>query len=84
MSLLLLRRGSRPHFWLTVNQARKLCGRIRKGAKSSPVIFWNVGEERETITSDGTKETSRPFLLRYYSGFNFSQAEGIDIPASLL
>ncbi|MHB8527302.1 MAG: zincin-like metallopeptidase domain-containing protein [Candidatus Acidiferrales bacterium] len=33
---------------------------------------------------DGTKETSRPFLLRYYSVFNLSQTEGIDIPASLL
>ncbi|MGA7793343.1 MAG: zincin-like metallopeptidase domain-containing protein, partial [Candidatus Acidiferrales bacterium] len=31
-----------------------------------------------------TKETSRPFLLRYYSVFNLSQTEGIDIPASLL
>jgi antirestriction protein ArdC len=62
----------------------KLGGRIRKGEKSSPVIFWNIGDERETTTQDGAKETSRPFLLRYYSVFNLSQAEGIDIPASLL
>jgi len=46
--------------------------------------FWNVGEEQETTTQDGTKENSRPFLLRYYCVFNFSQTEGIDIPASLL
>jgi len=58
--------------------------KIRKGEKSSPVIFWNIGDERETTTQDGTKETSRPFLLRYYSVFNLSQAEAIDIPASLL
>jgi antirestriction protein ArdC len=61
-----------------------LGGRIRKGERSSPVIFWNIGDERETTTQDGTKETSRPFLLRYYSVFNLSQAEGIDIPTSLL
>jgi len=60
-----------------------LGGRIRKAEKSSPVIFWNLGEERETTAQDGAKETSRPFLLRYYSVFNLSQAEGIDIPASL-
>jgi len=76
--------GFPSRFWLTFNQAAKLGGRIRKGEKSSPVIFWTVGEERETTTQDGTKETSRPFLLRYYSVFNFSQTEGIDIPAALL
>ena len=76
--------GFPSRFWLTFNQTTKLGGRIRKGEKSSPVIFWNVGDERETTTQDGTKETSRPFLLRYYSVFNLSQTEGIDIPASLL
>ncbi|HSZ01691.1 MAG TPA: zincin-like metallopeptidase domain-containing protein [Terriglobales bacterium] len=76
--------GFPSRFWLTYNQATKLGGRIRKGEKSSPVIFWNIGDERETIAQDGAKETSRPFLLRYYSVFNLSQAEGIDIPASLL
>jgi len=76
--------GFPSRFWLTFNQATKMGGRIRKGEKSSPVIFWNIGDELETITQDGAKETSRPFLLRYYSVFNLSQAEGIDIPASLL
>jgi antirestriction protein ArdC len=76
--------GFPSRFWLTFNQASKLGGKIRKGEKSSPVIFWNVGDERETTTQDGTKETSRPFLLRYYSVFNLSQTEGIDIPISLL
>jgi antirestriction protein ArdC len=76
--------GFPSRFWLTFNQATKLGGRIRKGEKSSPVVFWNVGDERETTTQDGMKETSRSFLLRYYSVFNLSQAEGIDIHASLL
>jgi antirestriction protein ArdC len=76
--------GFQSRFWLTFNQATKLGGRIRKGEKSSPVIFWNVGEDRETITPDGTKETSRPFLLRYYSVFNLTQTEGLDLPASVL
>jgi len=76
--------GFPSRFWLTYNQATKLGGRIRKGEKSSPVIFWNIGDEQETTAQDGAKETSRPFLLRYYNVFNLSQAEGIDIPASLL
>ena len=76
--------GYPSRFWLSFNQTSKLGGRIRKGEKSSPVIFWNIGDERQTTTQDGVKETSRPLLLRYYSVFNLSQAEGIDIPASLL
>jgi antirestriction protein ArdC len=76
--------GFPSRFWLTFNQATKLGGTIRKGEKSSPVIFWNVGDARKTTTEDGTKETSRLFLLRYYSVFNLSQTEEIDIPASLL
>ena len=76
--------GFPSRFWLTFNQVSKLGGKIRKGEKSSPVIFWNVGEEQETVKSDGTKDTSRSFLLRYYNVFNFAQTEGIDIPASLL
>ena len=43
--------GFPSRFWLTFNQTTKLGGRIRKGEKSSPVIFWNVGDERE-IDSD--------------------------------
>jgi antirestriction protein ArdC len=35
--------GFPSRFWLTFNQATKLGGTIRKGGKSSPVIFWNVG-----------------------------------------
>jgi len=76
--------GFASRFWLTFNQATKLGGRIRKGEKSSPVIFWTVGDEQEATTPDGRRESSRPFLLRYYNVFNFSQTEGIDIPASLL
>jgi antirestriction protein ArdC len=76
--------GFPSRFWLTFNQATKLGGRIRRGEKSSPVIFWNIGDERETTAQDGAKETSRSFLLRYYSVFNLSQAEGIDIRASLV
>jgi antirestriction protein ArdC len=81
---LLASQGFPSRFWLTFNQATKLGGRIRKGEKSSPVIFWNVGEDRETIMPDGAKKTLRPFLLRYYSVFNLVQTEGIDLPASIL
>src|SRR5712691_2462347 len=52
--------GFPSRFWLTFNQASKLEGRIRKCEKSSPVIFWSLGNERETTAQDGAKQTSRP------------------------
>src|SRR5690242_1142177 len=76
--------GFPSRFWLTFNQASKLGGTIRKGEKSSPVIFWNVSDANEKASEDRERHTSRSFLLRYYNVFNFSQTEGIDIPPSLL
>jgi antirestriction protein ArdC len=76
--------GYPSRFWLTFNQANKLGGKIRRGEHSSPVIYWNVGEEREYTTRDGETRVSKPFLLRYSNVFNLSQTEGIDLPASAL
>ena len=76
--------GFPSRFWLTFHQASRLGGSIRKGEKSSPVLFWSLGEPQETTKKEDAKETSRPFLLRYYSVFNLSQTEGIDIPAAAL
>jgi antirestriction protein ArdC len=76
--------GYPSRFWLTFNQANKLGGKIRRGEHSSPVIYWNVGQEREYTTREGETRVSKPFLLRYSNVFNLSQAEGIDLPASAL
>jgi antirestriction protein ArdC len=82
--LTLASQGYPSRFWLTFNQANKLGGKIRKGEHSSPVIYWNIGEEREYTTRDGEKRVSKPFLLRYSNVFNLSQTEGINLPASAL
>jgi antirestriction protein ArdC len=82
--LTLASQGYPSRFWLTFNQANKLGGKIRKGEHSSPVIYWNIGEEREYTARDGETRVSKPFLLRYSNVFNLSQTEGIDLPASVL
>jgi antirestriction protein ArdC len=82
--LTLASQGYPSRYWLTLNQANRLGGKIRKGERSSPVIYWNVGEEREYTTRDGATRVSKPFLLRYSNVFNLSQTEGIDLPASAL
>jgi antirestriction protein ArdC len=76
--------GFPSRFWLTFHQTANSGGRIRKGEKSSLVIFWNARDQQEPATEDDTQETSRPFLLRYYSVFNLSQTEGLKLHPSLL
>jgi len=67
--------GSR--YWLTFTQANKLGGHVKKGEKSSTVIFWNVGQEKIIRNAAGVERKSKPILLRYYSVFNVEQTEGI-------
>jgi antirestriction protein ArdC len=76
--------GYPSRFWLTFNQATKLGGRIRRGEHASPVIYWNIGEEREYTTREWETRVSKPFLVRYSNVFNLSQTEGIDLPESAL
>ena len=76
--------GYASRFWLTLNQANGLGGRIRRGERSSPVIYWNIGEEKEYVTRDGETKSSKPIILRYSNVFNLTQTEGINLPASAL
>jgi antirestriction protein ArdC len=74
---LLASQGYGSRYWLTFNQASKLGGFVKKGAKSSLVTFWNIGEEKLIRKADGTDHKSKPILLRYYNVFNIEQTEGI-------
>lgn len=59
--------------WLTFNQAKELGGGVRKGERSSMVVFWKSYE-----TTD--KETGEPVtvpVLRYYNLFNVEQCDGV-------
>jgi antirestriction protein ArdC len=70
--LLLCRKDPLP-FFLTFEQAKSLGGTIRKGEKSTMVVFWKL-LKHEDITEE---EKVIPFL-RYYNVFNISQIDGID------
>jgi antirestriction protein ArdC len=74
---LLASQGYGSRYWLTFNQANKLGGHVKKGAKSSLVTFWNIGQEKIVKSADGTERKSKPFLLRFYNVFNIEQTEGI-------
>ncbi len=60
-------------YWITFPQARELNAKIRKGERSTKIIFWQMKEE---IRDE--KEVLVP-ELRFYSIFNLDQVEGIEI-----
>ncbi|UFS71760.1 ssDNA-binding domain-containing protein [Geomonas sp. RF6] len=70
-------------YWLTFKQATEKGGHVRKGEKSSPVIFWKW-IDRKDADGDDAEDTSngKVPLLRYYSVFNLEQVEGIPSPPS--
>lgn len=64
-------------FWLTFKQAAALGGKVRKGEKGYPVIFWKM--QRKTWKEEGGEEQKQMIpILRYYTVFNVDQCEGID------
>ncbi len=66
-------------YWLTFKQAQDLGGHVRKGEKSSMVVFWKMLdklEEDEAASSKGMIP-----MLRYYQLFSVEQCEGITVPS---
>lgn len=72
-------------YWLTFKQAQELGGTVRKGEKSTPVVFWGkfqpkgaAPEPAPTDRGNGDDDSGDskgvPFL-RYYNVFNVAQCE---------
>jgi antirestriction protein ArdC len=93
-ALLLPAMGFGSPWWLTVRQANDLGGAVRKGERSTPVVFWKRMERALRADEDApanarvvTDETGRRrlqwFMLRYYRVFNVEQCDGLEdrVPA---
>ena len=63
----------RPGEYLTFKQCQEAGGKVKKGEKSSLIVFWKWIEQEDEETGE-TKEV--PFL-RYYNIFHIDQCEGI-------
>lgn len=61
-------------YWCTYKQCTEKGGQVRKGEKSTPVVFWKITDKK-----DNPKEKS--FILRYYNVFNVGQCDGLEVPA---
>ena len=74
---ILISSGFSCPFWVSFKQAKGKGGRIKKGEKGFPVVFWKWIEVEDRDVESGKKRV--PFL-RYYTVFNLEQTEGIEIP----
>ena len=64
--------------WLTFKQAQGLNGHVRKGEKSTPIVFWKQVSRREVPQEDLDDETNRRdtyWIARLYNVFNAEQTE---------
>jgi antirestriction protein ArdC len=59
--------------WVTFKQAQSLGGSVRKGEKSSLVVFWKQYQNED---EDGNA-TKKGAILRYYLVFNVEQCENL-------
>jgi antirestriction protein ArdC len=71
--LLLATQGYGSPYWVTYKQTAERGGDVKKGEKSTPIVFWQVGQkEKPSTDGEGVRE-ERMFLLRYYNVFNLEQ-----------
>jgi antirestriction protein ArdC len=64
-------------YWLTLKQANRLGGKIRKGASGSVVVLWKWVERTDPETGEPAPAVP---LLRYYRVWNAEQTEGVEVP----
>ena len=63
-------------YWATLRQINKMGGKVQKGEKSTPIVFWKWLEKKDQETG----EVKQLPVLRYYWVFNIEQTEGIKVP----
>jgi antirestriction protein ArdC len=71
-------------FWLTFKQAPDLGGHVKKGAKSTPVIYYKFLEKTDAAGNPVCRDDGTPKripFVRWSNVFNLDQTEGIEPPA---
>lgn len=63
--------------WATFKQVTEAGGKVKKGEKSSLVVFWKFNEVKK-VNASGDEEVERIPMLRYFNVFHVAtQTEGI-------
>lgn len=69
----------KPGAYFTFNEAAKRGGKIRKGEKSSMIVFWKQVKISETDPATGELKEKIVPMLRYFNVFHQDQIEGITV-----
>lgn len=70
--------GWEQPLFLTFRQAKELGGKVRKGEKSTMVVFWKVFVPKEYAANpDACPPEDKRWMLRYYRVFNVAQVDGL-------
>ena len=67
-------------YWMTYRQAADRGGQVRRGEKSTAIVFWKWLDQKVVPDEDDNEATGKGPLLRYYNVFNLEQIDGIDPP----
>lgn len=75
-----------PNLWTTYKQAGQRGGKVRKGEKGTPVIFWKFlkVEDKKATDENGKPLAKSVPLLRVFTVFHVAQCDGLEIPAKYL
>ena len=63
--------------YITFNQCQAEGGKVKKGAKGYPVVYWNFIEKKTTDENGEEKKEIIP-ILKYYTVFNIADCEGLE------
>ena len=68
--------GYTSPWWGTYKQITELGGQVRKGEKSSLVVFWKI-LDKDVTDATGQTKVQKIYFLRYFNVFNSGQADGL-------
>jgi antirestriction protein ArdC len=69
--------GYTSPYWATYRQITALGGQVRKGERSTLVVFWKKAETEHRDPQTGEVTARAVSVLRYYRVFNAAQADGL-------
>ena len=66
-------------FFASFKQISEAGGKVKKGEKAFPVVYWKITKKEKENPETGEDEITRLFYANYYNVFNLDQTEGLNM-----